>query len=97
MLAESTTSSNSDSDATCLHTGICLSHTSVDSIDVSIAVKALEIFVFCFESRPDLIGTRCPATTVNNALNCLLIPLAYGYDNLSSSDSIIDDFVAVVI
>ena len=55
-VTDSATSSSSETDVTCLHAGVCLSQTSVDAIDSSIAVKAFEIMVFCLCARPELIG-----------------------------------------
>ena len=53
---DSTTSSNSDTEISCLHAGVCLSQTSVDATDSSIAVKAFEIMVMCLCARPELLG-----------------------------------------
>ncbi|XP_067939467.1 ubiquitin carboxyl-terminal hydrolase 24-like [Watersipora subatra] len=54
--ADSSASSCSDTEIMCLQAGICLTQTSVDTIDSRIAVKAFEVLVLCLCARPELIG-----------------------------------------
>ena len=56
LFVDSATSSNSDTEITCLHAGVCLTQTTVDAIDSSIAVKAFEIMILCLCARQELIG-----------------------------------------
>lgn len=56
MFLDSTTSSSSETEVTCLHAGVCLSQTDVDAVNTSIAVKAFEILLFCLKTKPSLIG-----------------------------------------
>lgn len=73
FISDSATSSNSDTDISCLHAGVCLSQTSVDTIDSSIAVKAFEVMILCLCARPELIG-RAGYLTAN--LSCLVDSIA---------------------